>query len=96
MRIKEKIDEWCDACGSQVGIFYIYGGLEKFCSDELCAKSFGKLERLPNSQFRMPFGKHKDKLISELPVDYIQWGACNLVKTMAKRFQEELRNREKS
>lgn len=32
-------------------------------------------EQLPT---KMPFGKHKGKLISELPRDYIEWGLANM------------------
>ncbi len=92
MKLKEKIVEDCTNCGSvELGIFYVSGGLEKFCLH--CNKSFGRLTRLENNQFTMPFGKHKGILLSDLPKEYLFWGSQNLFGAMKKRFKEEFDKR---
>jgi len=55
-------------------------------------KYYGKVERLTNQEFKMPFGKYKGIVVSELPRDYLEWGAKSLAKNIAARFQEELQN----
>lgn len=95
MKLKEKIVEDCTNCGAvELGIFYVNGGLEKFCLH--CNHSLGRLIRLENNQFIMPFGKHKGTLISDLPKDYLTWGSENLTGAMKKRFKEELTKKTKN
>lgn len=43
----------------------------------------------------MPFGKHKGKLISDIPTDYLRWGAREFAPgSVQRQFIQELAARE--
>ena len=33
-----------------------------------------------NTQWRMPFGKHRDQLLTDIPIDYLQWVLDNCTR----------------
>lgn len=41
---------------------------------------------LSDKDLRMPFGKHKDKLLDEVPVDYLVW--CRDQDWLEERYPE--------
>lgn len=91
---KADTESRCPKCEGIIGIYYINGGLQKYCND--CSQPGEVLKRLDNSEFKMPFGKHINQLVSELPLGYLTWGVENLNRSMQVRFQEELTRRRKT
>ena len=57
------------------------------------------MNNLPITKFgepndlEMPFGKYKNQKISQIPDDYLRWGAINLHKFYSDHFLRELRRR---
>lgn len=50
-------------------------------------------EELPDiNTYKMPFGKHKDMLIKEVPIDYIEWLSKQSLKEPLKTFTSQLLN----
>lgn len=91
MKLKEVTEEICKDCFGNLGIFWIQGGMAKYCTG--CGQDYGTILRLENDEFKMPFGKHKGTTISDLPIGYLMWGAQNLKGGVSKRFQEEISRR---
>lgn len=46
------------------------------------------------TQRRMTFGKYTNKMISELPIDYVKWGTLNLDSEWSMYFARELQRRD--
>ncbi len=88
-------NELCQTCNERLGLFYISGGREKRCMNKNCGINYGRILKETNSEFIMPFGKHKGMSILEMPLDYLNWGKDNLNGNIQKRFQEELEQRRK-
>lgn len=67
------------------GVNFVSGhDLEKARERRQAEKKAPKIADAPSA--RMPFGKHKDVLLSDLPADYLAWGAENLQTTMWKNL----------
>lgn len=45
-------------------------------------------------QRRLTFGKHCNKMLQEIPTDYIRWGVLNLDTQWAEYFARELQTRD--
>lgn len=94
IKIKEKTFRECKVCGSYFTVIYVKGGLADYCFN---CEFEEKHKRRSNSEFIMPIGKHKGKTISELPIEYLEWGAQNIIqKNIKARFVDELSSRRKA
>jgi uncharacterized protein (DUF3820 family) len=46
------------------------------------------------TQYRMPWGRYRNVMIKDIPIDYIKWGIMNLKDEFAEKFARELARRE--
>ena len=73
----------CDYLGSRSNIDMIY--------DEETINAINSFQKAPSiDEYKMPFGKHAGKLLSEIPIEYLKWLSTTELKEPLRSLLKEV------